>query len=32
MGAASIRGRRLLIFLLSSAAIIRGRRVYEGGV
>ena len=32
MGAASIRGRHLLIFLLSSAAFIRGRRLLGGGV
>ena len=30
MGAASIGGRRLLIFLLSSAAFIRGQRLFEG--
>ena len=29
MGAASIRGQRLLIFLLSSAAFIQGRRLIE---
>ena len=32
MGATSIRGRHLLIFLLSTAAFIRGRRLFEGGV